>query len=87
MTTKGYRFNRQTVNKDSYYSILKMKNKSIEKNFILDCINMRNKDGANYSKLNHIIQKNDILNEEISTNEIKLKKILCEKKYRLRNDF
>ena len=82
LQSRGYNTSKKVTSKDTYINVNKMKNKAIERNFLLEEFRIRNGD---YSKIpltlkqQAIIDKNELFTKQIERNEYILKKLLCEK--------
>ena len=82
MKARGYNTAKRYSNKDAYININKMKNKAIERNFLLEEFKIRKADHSKTplsKQQQDIIDKNNLYSKEIVKNEYILKKILCER--------
>ena len=79
---RGYRSIKNFSDKDNVLNINRIKNKSLERNYILEEYKIRSGDNGKSpltAKQQEIINKNENINKKIEGNEFIFKKLVCEK--------
>ena len=82
LQSRGYRSIKKLNNKDNVLNINRMKNKSMERNFILEEYKLRSPDNGKSpltAEQQTIINKNEDFNKRLEQNEMAFKKLICEK--------
>ena len=79
---RGYKSIKKFSDRDNVLNINRIRNKSIERNYILEEYKIRSTDNGKSpftAQQQEIINKNDDINKKIEGNEFVLKKLICEK--------
>ena len=79
---RGYKRIKNFSNKDNVLNLHKMRNKSIERNYILEEFKLRNGDKGKIpltEQQQAIINKNESIIKKLQKNVYQFRKILCEK--------
>ena len=82
LKSRGYNVDNKLIHKTNLLNINRIKNKSIERNFIMEEYKIRNRENGKSpltEEQQAIINKNEQIVEKIGKNDYNLKKLICEK--------
>ena len=82
LKSRGYNIDNKLIHKTNVLNVNRIKNKSIERNFIMEEYKIRNRENGKSpltEEQQAIINKNEQIVEKIGKNDYNLKKLICEK--------
>ena len=82
LKSRGYNVDNKLIHKTNVLNVNRIKNKSIERNFIMEEYKIRNRENGKSpltEEQQAIINKNEQIVEKIGKNDYNLKKLICEK--------